>query len=124
MNVVLLLGGRGTRFKNENYCRPKPLINIAGKPIIRWLLDMLVFNKEDHFYVVYQQDLESNGFLEVLRSAKHIPNVSLYSIVNDTRGACETLLCLLHQLTLTELSLPTITLDGDTFYEKIGRAHV
>ena len=40
MNIIILLGGKGARFKNENYIRPKPLINIAGKPIISWLLDL------------------------------------------------------------------------------------
>lgn len=34
MKVVILAGGRGTRFPEETEVRPKPMIEIGGKPII------------------------------------------------------------------------------------------
>ena len=34
MQLVILAGGRGTRISEESYLRPKPLIEIGGKPII------------------------------------------------------------------------------------------
>ncbi|WBW96651.1 glucose-1-phosphate cytidylyltransferase [Oceanirhabdus sp. W0125-5] len=34
MKVVILCGGKGTRMKEETEYRPKPLVDIAGKPII------------------------------------------------------------------------------------------
>ncbi len=34
MKVVLLAGGRGTRISEESQTRPKPMIEIGGKPII------------------------------------------------------------------------------------------
>jgi len=34
MKVVILCGGKGTRMKEETEYRPKPLVHIAGKPII------------------------------------------------------------------------------------------
>ncbi len=34
MKVVILCGGRGTRFKEETEARPKPLIEIDGRPIL------------------------------------------------------------------------------------------
>lgn len=34
MKVVILCGGRGTRLKEETEIRPKPLIEISGKPIL------------------------------------------------------------------------------------------
>jgi len=34
MKVVILAGGLGTRFSEETYMRPKPMIEIGGKPIL------------------------------------------------------------------------------------------
>jgi glucose-1-phosphate cytidylyltransferase len=34
MKVVILAGGRGTRISEESHLRPKPLIEIGGKPIL------------------------------------------------------------------------------------------
>ncbi|PAB60649.1 glucose-1-phosphate cytidylyltransferase [Anaeromicrobium sediminis] len=34
MKVVILCGGKGTRMREETEYRPKPLVNIGGKPII------------------------------------------------------------------------------------------
>ena len=34
MQVVILCGGMGTRIKEETEYRPKPLIEVGGKPIL------------------------------------------------------------------------------------------
>ena len=34
MKVVLFAGGRGTRISEESSLRPKPMIEIGGKPIL------------------------------------------------------------------------------------------
>ena len=34
MKVVILAGGRGTRISEESIVRPKPMIEIGGKPIL------------------------------------------------------------------------------------------
>ena len=34
MKVVILAGGKGTRFAEETHARPKPMIEIGGKPIL------------------------------------------------------------------------------------------
>ncbi len=34
MKVVLLAGGFGTRISEESYLRPKPMVEIGGKPIL------------------------------------------------------------------------------------------
>ena len=34
MKVVILAGGKGTRISEESQYRPKPMIEIGGKPII------------------------------------------------------------------------------------------
>ena len=39
MNIIIPLGGKGERFKNNGYNNPKPLINIAGKAIVERLVE-------------------------------------------------------------------------------------
>src|SRR4051812_30981525 len=34
MKVVIFAGGTGTRISEESYLRPKPMIEIGGKPIL------------------------------------------------------------------------------------------
>lgn len=40
MKVVLLAGGFGTRISEESYMRPKPMIEIGGKPILWHIMKM------------------------------------------------------------------------------------
>ena len=47
MNIIVPLGGVGSRFASEGYVRPKPLIRVLGKEMIFWVLDSLTINPED-----------------------------------------------------------------------------
>lgn len=39
MNVIIPLAGFGTRLRPHTYTKPKPLINVAGKPVLGYILD-------------------------------------------------------------------------------------
>jgi capsule biosynthesis phosphatase len=41
MNLIIPLGGIGSRFQKEGYFRPKPFVRVLGKPMIEWLVDNL-----------------------------------------------------------------------------------
>lgn len=41
MKIVIPLAGLGTRLRPHTYTRPKPLVNLAGKPILGHILDRL-----------------------------------------------------------------------------------
>ena len=43
MKVVILAGGRGTRISEESVLRPKPMIEIGGKPIIWHIMKIYSF---------------------------------------------------------------------------------
>ena len=42
MKVIIPLAGLGTRLRPHTYSKPKPLVNVAGKPVLGHILDKLV----------------------------------------------------------------------------------
>ena len=41
MKVIIPMAGYGTRLRPHTFSKPKPLINVAGKPVLGHVLDML-----------------------------------------------------------------------------------
>lgn len=41
LNIVLPMAGKGSRFANAGYSLPKPFIDVAGKPMIKVVIDNL-----------------------------------------------------------------------------------
>jgi glucose-1-phosphate thymidylyltransferase len=53
MKVVIPLAGFGTRLRPHTYTKPKPLINVAGKPVLGHLLDKIAgLDVEEYIFVV------------------------------------------------------------------------
>lgn len=49
--VVILAGGRGARFDSESQVKPKPMIEVAGKPMLQHVIDGLVLQGFRQFFV-------------------------------------------------------------------------
>lgn len=111
MNIIIPLGGLGSRFLETGYRLPKPLINLLLKPILFWLLDCLSLEDEDRVIIVCNKRLKQYRFKELIH--KKYKNIAVIYLCSDTRGAAETVL---HGLSVANLEKPTILLDGDTFY--------
>lgn len=60
MNILYLMAGRGSRFKEEGYKVPKPLISLHGKPMVKWATDSLSFlkNSKKIFICLQEQNDE------------------------------------------------------------------
>src|SRR5712691_2644819 len=51
MNVVILCGGLGTRLKEETEYRPKPLVDVGGRPIL-WHIMKLFAHHGFHDFIM------------------------------------------------------------------------
>lgn len=41
MQVIIPLAGKGTRMRPHTYLTPKPMLKVAGRPVIDWVMDRL-----------------------------------------------------------------------------------
>ena len=101
MKAVILAGGVGTRLRPLTFSKPKPLVYLAGKPILVHILDYLYENGIDHVYITtnyLRQRIESyigekynkigvatpNNIYEEILLTSNIENFSL-SILSKQR---------------------------------------
>lgn len=114
MNIIIPLGGIGARFQSEGYTKPKPLINVLGKPMIFYVIDCLKITPDDTINIVYNCDLDKFNFSDIIKH--QYPKIRLVQIDRRTKGAAETVLIGLKQLSEAELKKKVVTVDCDTFY--------
>jgi glucose-1-phosphate cytidylyltransferase len=64
MNVVLLAGGLGTRLSEETVSRPKPMVEIGGRPILWHLMNIYAVHGFRDFTVAlgYKQEVVKDYF--------------------------------------------------------------
>ena len=65
MKAVILAGGYGTRFTEETYLKPKPMIEIGGKPILWHIMKIYSSHGVNNFVICcgYKGDLIKNYFV-------------------------------------------------------------
>jgi len=118
MNVIIPMGGIGSRFIAEQYRFPKPLVRICGREMILWLLDNLhLVPSKDIIWLALPKEVDTQ-FLISNKLRKEFPqlDIRVVPLQFQTRGAVETLYAVLQEMSEGELSNRTISLDCDTFY--------
>ena len=117
LNIVIPMGGLGSRFTKEQYRFPKPLIRICGREMLLWIFDNLAFQKGDIIWLALSPDLDEQ-FLISNRMKKEYPKLDIRTVhlQFQTQGAAETLYSLLQGMGPAELSRRTVSLDCDTIY--------
>lgn len=91
MNIVIPMAGLGSRFKSDLFKTIKPLIPIAGKPMIHEVLKSLKLSGNYHF--VIRNDEYVSQLTHVLKEL--IPNCNLIYVNEVTDGPAST--CLMAQ---------------------------
>jgi len=66
MKILIPMAGEGSRFAQEGYTFPKPLINVLGKPMIQSVVENLDFDCE-YIFLVRKEHIEKyDGLLDTL----------------------------------------------------------
>ena len=65
MKIVILAGGYGTRLSEEAIVKPKPMVEIGGKPILWHIMKLYSFYGYKEFILAlgYKGDVIRNYFL-------------------------------------------------------------
>ncbi|MAG28463.1 hypothetical protein CMI47_23290 [Candidatus Pacearchaeota archaeon] len=116
MNILIPLNGSGRRFTEEGYSAPKPLIKIQGKPMIYWVIESLKIDIDDQIVIVYNSALDSYNFCSMLQNQFNAIDFKFIPLKYETRGAAETILCGLNNMTSSELDNSCMLVDCDTIY--------
>lgn len=92
MNVLIPLAGRGTRFVEAGYERPKPLIDVLGKPMIGKVIENIGLPRARHIFIVLKKHMRKYNLYDYLtmNSPKGSEIVVLDKITDG--AACTTLL--------------------------------
>lgn len=123
IDVIIMAGGRGTRLKPLTDNTPKPLLKVAGKPIIEHNIDRLITYGVDDFWISinylgnqlkeYFQDGESKGVqIDYVTEKKPLGTV----------GAARTINNLKHNAVLITNSDILTNLDYEDFYQDFVRS--
>ena len=116
LNLLIPMNGLGTRFRDEGYNLPKPLINVLGKPMIFWLLDNLNLKNIETVIIPYTTLLDDFDFQVQLRERYKDVNFKFFPMNYNTRGAAETVYIALDNLDDDSLTHEIMLMDCDTFY--------
>ena len=92
MNILIPMAGAGSRFKNAGFKKPKPLIDVAGKPMVQRVIENINLPEHNHIFIMQkdhsQQNPEIKDFLY-----KNVKKSTVVEIEGLTEGAaCTTLL--------------------------------
>ena len=91
INVIIPIGGIGSRFAKEGYRYPKPLVNIVGRPMLLWLVDNLSLRPCDTLWMAMNEDVDDEFRLGQL-IAKTYSKIDFrpLRLRHQTKGASET----------------------------------
>ena len=108
MKVIIPLAGLGTRLRPHTYTRPKPLINVAGKPMLAHILDQLRgLDVEEYIFIVGYLGDQIEKYVSQQYGFK-----ARYVVQHEMRGQAHAL-----WLCRDYVSGPVFMVFGDTYFE-------
>lgn len=113
IQILMPMGGLGSRFAEAGYTTPKPLIPVNGKPMFMKALDSFSpLENTNHLFVLRQDQI--NQYTIDSQIKELVPDAKISVLKEDTRGAVET--CLLAKDNIDD-DLPVIIADCDIYFE-------
>ena len=88
--VVIPMAGLGSRFETAGFNKPKPFIDVAGKPMIARIMDNLALENARYVLIAQKKHLQKNP--EIVQSLKDNYPVVFVEIEGVTEGTACTVL--------------------------------
>jgi glucose-1-phosphate thymidylyltransferase len=108
MKVIIPLAGLGTRLRPHTYTKPKPLINVAGKPMLAHILDKLsTLDIEEYIFIVGYLGEQIEQYVSRAYQIK-----ARYIVQQEMLGQAHAL-----WLCRSLVDGPVFMVFGDTFFE-------
>jgi glucose-1-phosphate thymidylyltransferase len=108
MKVIIPMAGHGKRLRPHTYSRPKPLLNVAGQPILKHLLDSLAgLEIEEYIFVVGHLGEQIEEYI-----AKNYAVKATFVVQEELIGQAHAI-----YLAREHLGGPVIVLFSDTLFE-------
>lgn len=111
LNVLIPMAGRGSRFTEQGYIKPKPLIEIEQKSMIQLAIENLNIDA-NYIFLVLKEHIEKYNIDSYLKLLK--PNCKIVVVDKITEGAACTVLLAKKYI---NNNLPLITANCDQFIE-------
>ena len=89
MNILIPMAGAGSRFEKAGYTFPKPLIDVAGQPMIQTVIENLNLQGK-YIFLVRKEHYEKYDLKSLLNLIA--PNCEIVQIEGLTEGAACTVL--------------------------------
>jgi glucose-1-phosphate thymidylyltransferase len=109
LKAIILLAGLGTRLRPHTYSRPKPLVNVAGKPVLGHILDSMAnLTLEETIFVVGYLGDQIQDYV----SKTHPNLLARYVEQQEMQGQA-------HAIALAKeyIDQPVLVIFGDTIWE-------
>ncbi len=90
INIVIPMAGLGSRFAKEGYSKPKPFIDVLGKPMIERVMENLSIPNATYILIARKEHIELQA--ETIKVLKKKFDIIVESIDKVTEGAVCTVL--------------------------------
>jgi dTDP-glucose pyrophosphorylase len=124
LQVLMPMGGLGSRFVKAGYTTPKALIEVDGKPMFMRALDSFEgISDIQHIFVIRKEHVEQYDLENKIRN--HLPDAKISILDHDTGGAVES--CMIAKEHIDD-TLPISVADCDiyfqskTYFEKVTQS--
>jgi len=90
INIVIPMAGAGSRFLNAGYLKPKPFIDVSGKPMIVRVLNNLTCKNAKYILIAREEHIQQE--IELVQKIENNFDVIFHPIGHLTEGAACTVL--------------------------------
>lgn len=117
LHIIMPMAGEGSRFLNEGWTTPKPLIRLGGKELFLRALDSVCVEGAPvkYSFVVRQEHIDRYHIDSKIREI--LPSAHVFSVSHTTRGAVET--CLMARSCMAEED-SIVVMDCDLEFRSVN----